>query len=47
MAAMRGNSAWSSMILVALVGLAPLALPAQTAPAAKPAVAVPGRVRRS
>jgi len=38
---MRSNTAWS-MIVVALVGLAPLALPAQTAPAAKPAVAVPG-----
>jgi len=41
MRAMRSNTAWS-MIVVALVGLAPLALPAQTAPAAKPAVAVPG-----
>ena len=42
MTAMRGNAAWSKMILVALAGLAPLALPAQTTPAAKPAVAVPG-----
>ena len=42
MTAMRGNSAWLKLILVALVGLAPLALTAQTAPAAKPAVAVPG-----
>jgi phospholipid transport system substrate-binding protein len=42
MTAMRGNAAWSKMILVALVGLAPLALPAQTAPAAQPAAAVPG-----
>jgi phospholipid transport system substrate-binding protein len=42
MTATRGNSAWLTLILVALAGLAPLALPAQTAPAAKPAVAVPG-----
>ena len=42
MTAMRGNAAWSKMILVALVGLAPLALPAQTTPAARPAAAVPG-----
>jgi len=42
MTAMRGNAAWLKLILVALVGLAPLALTAQTAPAAKPAVAVPG-----
>jgi len=42
MTAMRRNAAWSNMILVALVGLVPLALPAQTTPAAKPAVAVPG-----
>jgi phospholipid transport system substrate-binding protein len=42
MTATRGISAWLTLILVALAGLAPLALPAQTAPAAKPAVAVPG-----
>jgi phospholipid transport system substrate-binding protein len=39
---MKAMPAWSKMILVALLGLAPLALPAQTAPAAKPAVVVPG-----
>ena len=42
MTAMPSNTAWSKMILVALLGLAPLALSAQTTPAAKPAVAVPG-----
>jgi phospholipid transport system substrate-binding protein len=42
MTSMCGNAAWSRLILVALVGLAPLALPAQTTPAAKPVVAVPG-----
>jgi ABC-type transporter MlaC component len=42
MTAMPSNTAWSKLILVALLGLAPLALSAQTAPAAKPAVAVPG-----
>jgi len=31
-----------SMLLIALMGLAPMALPAQTAPAAKPAVTAPG-----
>ena len=42
MTVMRGNTAWLTLVLVALAGLAPLAVPAQTAPAAKPAVAVPG-----
>jgi phospholipid transport system substrate-binding protein len=42
MTTMPSNTAWSKMILVAMLGLAPLALPAQTEPAAKPAVAVPG-----
>jgi phospholipid transport system substrate-binding protein len=42
MTAMPSNTAWSKLILVALLGLVPLALSAQTAPAAKPAVAVPG-----
>ncbi|MBK6348782.1 MAG: ABC transporter substrate-binding protein [Proteobacteria bacterium] len=42
MTAMRGDAAWPRMILVALVGLTPLALPAQTAPVARPAAAVPG-----
>jgi len=42
MTAMPSNTAWLKMILVALLGLVPLALSAQTAPAAKPAVAVPG-----
>ena len=42
MTAMRGNTAWSKLILVALFGLAPMALLAQGTPAAKPAVAVPG-----
>jgi len=31
-----------SMLLIALMGLAPMALPAQTAPTAKPAVTAPG-----
>ena len=42
MTAMRSNTDWPKMVLVALAGFAPLALPAQTAPAARPAVAAPG-----
>ena len=39
MTAMRGNAAWLKVIMVALAGLAPLALPAQkTAPASTRAV---------
>ena len=42
MTAMRSSTAWSRLVLVALCGLAPMALPAQTAPAAATAAAVPG-----
>ncbi len=42
MTAMRRLTAGSKLILVALFGLAPLALPAQAVPAPQPATAVPG-----
>jgi phospholipid transport system substrate-binding protein len=42
MVAMRSAAAWSKLILVALAGLAPIALPAQTEPAGKAAAVVPG-----
>jgi phospholipid transport system substrate-binding protein len=39
---MRSNTGWSKLIMVALLGLVPLVLPAQTTPATRPAAAVPG-----